>query len=119
MKSENENSNEIRAALNTGKNRAWRNNIAKLQVRGRWVNFGIPGPGGSDLIGIHSLTITPDMIGKRVAVFTAIEVKSDTGNPTGDQLAFIDFISAMGGIAGVARSADEALAIISNYTPKP
>lgn len=117
MSTENENSNAIRAACNTGKMRTWRNNIAKLQVRGRWVNYGIPGPGGSDLIGLHSLTITPDMVGKRVAVFTAIEVKSDTGKATADQLAFIEFVQAMGGIAGVARSADEALSIISNYKP--
>jgi VRR-NUC domain len=116
---ENQNSNAIRTACNTGKTRAWRNNIAKLQVRGYWVNFGIPGPGGSDLIGIHSLTITPEMVGKRVAVFLAIEVKSDTGKPSTDQLAFLDFITAMGGIAGVARSADEALSIISNYQPIP
>jgi len=117
MSTEQSNQNAIRAACNTGKTRAWRNNIAKLQVRGYWVNYGIPGPGGSDLIGLHSLTITPDMVGKRVAVFTAIEVKSDTGKATADQIAFLDFVTAMGGIAGVARSADEALATISNYKP--
>ena len=59
------------------------------------------------------------MVGKRAAVFTAIEVKSDTGKPSVDQLAFLDFVTAMGGIAGVARSADDALAIISNYKPTP
>lgn len=109
----------IRAACNTGKTRAWRNNIAKLQVRGRWVNYGIPGPGGSDLIGLHSLTITPEMVGCRVAVFTAIECKSPTGKPTAEQTAFINFIAEIGGISGVARSADDALAIINSYQPKP
>ena len=117
MKSEATTSNEIRAVLNTGKTRAFRNNIAKLQVRGQWVNYGIPGSGGSDLIGLHSLTITPAMVGKRVAVFLAVEVKSDTGKATSDQLAFIEFVKAMGGIAGVARSSDEALNLISNFNP--
>jgi len=100
-------------------NRAWRNNIAKIKVRGRWINYGIPGPGGSDLIGLHSMTIQPHHVGKRVAVFMAIEVKSPTGKPSPDQLAFIDFLTAMGAIAGVARSADEALAIISTFNAQP
>jgi hypothetical protein len=108
-------SNEIRAALNTGENRAWRNNIAKIKVRGRWINYGIPGPGGSDLIGLHSMTIEPHHVGKRVAVFMAIEVKTTTGRPSPEQVAFIKFINEAGGIAGIARSADEALSIISNY----
>ena len=117
MKTENEISNEIRAALNTRNVRAWRNNVAKIQHQGRWLNFGIPGPGGSDLIGLTTLTITPDMIGKRVAVFTAVECKSATGKPTADQTAFIGFIRASGGIAGIARCAGEALNLISNYSP--
>ena len=116
---ENQVSNEIRAACNTGKTRAWRNNVAKINHQGRWLNFGIPGPGGSDLIGCHSLTITPEHVGKRIAVFVAIECKSPTGKPTAEQTAFIEFIAAMGGIAAVARSADEALSIIQNYKPCP
>ena len=113
----NEKSNQqaIQAALNTGCTRAFRNNIAKLQVHGRWINYGIPGPGGSDLIGMHSMTITPEMVGKRVAVFLAVEVKSDTGKPTPAQTGFIKFVQSMGGIAGVARSADEALNLITQY----
>lgn len=106
----------IRAALNTGPTRAWRNNIAKLNVRGRWVNFGIPGPGGSDLIGIHTITITPDMVGRKCAVFLALEVKSATGKATADQSAFVHFIASAGGIAGIARSPEEAFNLINQYT---
>jgi len=86
-----------------------------VSIRGRWINYGIPGPGGSDLIGLHSMTIEPHHVGKRVAVFMAIEVKTATGRPSLDQVAFIKFINEAGGIAGIARSADEALSIISNY----
>lgn len=111
--------NEIRAACNTGKTRAWRNNIGSAVIHGGRVTFGIPGPGGSDLIGMHSMTITPEMVGGRVAVFTAIECKSAKGKPTAEQASFINFVSAMGGIAGVARSSDEALNLISNFTPCP
>lgn len=108
---------DIRIHLNKGSTRAWRNNIAKLKVRGQWVNYGIPGIGGSDLIGFHSITITPDMIGQRVAVFLAIECKSATGKPSPAQTNFLDFVTASGGIAGVANSAESALNIITQYQP--
>ena len=106
---------EIIAACNKSETRAWRNNIAKLQVRGRWVNFGIPGTGGSDLIGLHTMTIEPHHVGKKVAVFLAIECKSAIGKPTPEQQNFIKFITERGGIAGIARSATEAIKIIEEY----
>lgn len=116
---ENETSNEIRAVLNSGKTRAFRNNIARINHQGRWINFGIPGQGGSDLIGFHSLTITPEMVGKRVAVFLAVECKSSKGKATPEQMAFIEFIKTAGGIAGVANSSESALKIITEYKPCP
>jgi hypothetical protein len=99
---------DIRVQLNQGNTRAWRNNIAKIKVRGQWVNFGIPGVGGSDLIGFHTITITPEHVGNRVAVFLAIECKSATGKPSPAQTNFINFVTSNGGIAGIARSAQEA-----------
>jgi hypothetical protein len=116
---ENQSSNEIRTVCNTGKTRAWRNNVGTAKINGMIVRFGIPGPGGSDLIGLHSMTITPEMVGKRVAVFLAIECKSSTGKPSSDQIAFIEYIQAVGGLAGVARSGEEALNLISNFQPTP
>lgn len=116
---ENETSNEIRAVLNTGKTRAFRNNIARINHQGRWINFGIPGKGGSDLIGFHTLTIKPDMVGKRVAVFLAVECKSSKGKLTSEQTAFIEYVKSSGGIAGVANSAESALNIITQYQPCP
>lgn len=102
----------IRIACNSGKTRAWRNNIAKLKVRGQWVGFGIPGKGGSDLIGFHTVTVTPEMVGRKLAVFLAIEVKSPTGKPSPDQENFIQFIKESGGIAGIARSAEDAINLL-------
>lgn len=64
--------------------------------------------GSSDLIGFKSVTITPDMVGKTVAVFTAIEVKTPTGRPTKEQLNFIQRVQQAGGIAGIARNEHEA-----------
>lgn len=64
--------------------------------------------GSSDLIGWKSVMVTPDMVGKRVALFTAVEVKTPTGRPTKEQLNFIQRIKEAGGIAGIARSEEEA-----------
>ena len=109
--------NDIRIACNTGSTRAWRNNIAKLQVRGQWVNFGIPSKGGSDLIGLHTMEIQPKHIGKSVAVFVAIEVKTPTGKPSQEQIRFIEFAKKAGAIAGIARSPEEATNLIKQYEP--
>jgi len=108
---------DIIAACNKAETRAWRNNIAKLQVRGRWVSFGIPGKGGSDLIGFHTMTIEPHHVGQKVAVFLAIECKTASGKATPEQKNFIQFVQSRGGIAGVARSAAEAVKLINEYQP--
>ena len=93
--------------------RAWRNNSGKLPDprTGRWVQFGVASPGGSDLLGYRTIEITPDMVGRRVAVFTALEIKTPTGRATPEQLKFIEHIARAGGIAAVVRSIDEALRI--------
>jgi hypothetical protein len=103
---------KIRIACNTGDCRAWRNNIAKVQIRGRWIDFGIPGKGGSDLIGFQSVTITPGMVGEKIAVFLAIECKTATGKASPEQKKFIEFIKKSGGIAGIARSCEDAEKIL-------
>jgi hypothetical protein len=79
---------------------AWRNNVGMLQDRnGRPVRYGLC-VGSSDII-----CIAPD------GVFTAIECKTATGQPTDAQLRFLAAIRAHGGRAGIARSGAEAVAI--------
>ena len=100
----------IRLALSRGDTRLWRNNSGVLYDRqGRPVSFGLC-KGSSDLIGLRSITIGPEHLGQRLAVFAAIEVKSATGRPTPEQVAFIEAVQAMGGLAGVARSVSDAAA---------
>ncbi len=93
--------------------RLWRNNSGKLPDprTGRWVQFGVASPGGSDLIGYRSITITPDMVGRTVAVFTAVEIKTATGRATPAQRQFVDHIRCAGGISAIVRSTQEALRI--------
>lgn len=94
--------------------RLWRNNSGKLPDprTGRWVQFGVASPGGSDLIGYRSVVITPDMVGQKVAVFTAIEIKTPTGRATPAQQHFIDHIRQAGGIAAIVRSVADARRLV-------
>lgn len=69
--------------------------------------------GSSDLIGWHSVTITADMIGSQIAVFTALECKTAKGRASADQTNFIEAVNRAGGLAGVVRSEDEALRILN------
>lgn len=70
-------------------------------------------PGASDLVGWHSVTITPQMVGQRVAIFAAVETKAPRGHKRAAQRQFIDAVLQAGGRAGFARSVDEAVKIIA------
>lgn len=104
---------EIRLALGLLPGlKLWRNNCGALRdPTGRVVRYGLANPGGSDLIGYRSVVITPGMVGQRVAIFTAMEVKARGGTHrvTAEQRHFLDVVEAAGGIAGVARSPAQAL----------
>ena len=99
--------------LSRGPVRLFRNNVGKLPDprTGRLVTFGLA-PGSADLIGWRTVEITPDMVGQTVAVFASIEVKAARGRVRPDQAAWLAAVQAAGGIAGIARSAEEAAAIL-------
>lgn len=68
--------------------------------------------GSSDLIGWTTIIITEDMVGTRVAIFTAIEGKTGTGRATKEQTHFLNAVRISGGFSGVVRSRDEAIELI-------
>jgi hypothetical protein len=71
--------------------------------------------GSGDLIGWKSVVVTPDMVGRRVAIFLSIENKNETGGKiSDDQERWIRVVRQFGGIAGVARSIDDARKIVNN-----
>lgn len=65
--------------------------------------------GSSDLVGWTSRMITEHDLGKTIAQFTAIEVKSEDGRLEPEQKQFLEVVRDSGGLAIVARSAEEAL----------
>jgi len=68
--------------------------------------------GASDLIGWRPTLITEDMVGKTVAVFIALEVKTLKGRIRPEQAAFLKRVQGDGGIAAVVRSPEEAEAVL-------
>ena len=76
------------------------------------MQFGVGNPGGSDLIGYRRVRVTPEMVGQEIAQFAAVEVKSARGRVRPEQQQFIDHIVSAGGIAGIAKSVDEAQSLL-------
>jgi hypothetical protein len=104
----------IRLACSTGNCRLFRNNTGTLKdANGRPVQFGLC-KGSADLIGWTTRTITPEMVGTQVAVFTSIEVKAATGRLRPEQRQWLDAVQAAGGVAGVARSVEDAQVLLTS-----
>lgn len=126
----------IMVAVSRAGARVFRNNVAMAWV-GEWKRYVSPtkvtvGPGdvvirnarplhaglcegSSDLIGITPVVVRPDHVGQKLGVFTALEVKTPEGHVTPEQANFVEQISLAGGIAGIARSDDEALALLGKF----
>lgn len=104
----------IQLALTDDHTRLWRNNSGQgwqgttfgvrngvlVSGEARRVHYGLC-VGSSDLIGFHR------------GRFLAVEVKSARGRTTQEQEAFIRMVLAHGGLAGIARSEDDAVRILT------
>jgi hypothetical protein len=104
----------------------WRNNSGAFYDGVRMVRYGLANDSAklnekiksSDLIGIRRVTITPDMIGKTVGIFVAIETKASDWHMTpGDKRAaaqgeFHRVVREYGGLAGFATSELDASLLV-------
>lgn len=63
--------------------------------------------GSSDLIGWKKIVVTPDMVGKTIAVFSAIEVKYGKTKATDEQKRFVQNVNDAGGFGKIVYSLDE------------
>jgi len=101
----------------------WRNQVGALPTKdGRLIRFGLghvskETSGSSDLIGPRSVIVTAAMVGKRIAIFTALEAKDPGGHTDPARLArqanYIRVVIEAGGLAGFVSSIAEAEEIIN------
>ncbi len=78
----------------------------------RKIKAGLQADGSSDLIGWKTITVTPEMVGSKIAVFVAAEVKTTTGAVRPEQRKFIEAVNKSGGIAGVVRCENDMKKLI-------
>lgn len=71
--------------------------------------------GSSDLIGWTTVQITPNMVGKSIAVFTACEVKTGKLKATKEQAAFVRTVNEHGGIGVVARKLEDLFKVMMQF----
>jgi hypothetical protein len=112
-------SNNVRLTASRNGGILWRNNVGVLpDANGRPVRFGLANDStqvnavskSSDLIGITPVQVTQDMVGSVLGRFTARECKEGMWKYTGTarevaQLAFINYVNAMGGDAAFSTGA--------------
>ena len=84
---------------------------AVLLRNARRAAFGLA-PGSGDFVGWQSLLITPAMVGQTVGRFISLEAKGGTGRSNAQQDNWARRVNEGGGVAGVVRSADQALYLL-------
>lgn len=103
-----------RIQINACKNknvRLFRNQTGVYQLKdGRYIQSGLA-KGSADLIGWKSIEITQEMVGKKVAVFLSVEVKTKNGRMSEEQQNWLNKVNDDGGIALVLRNPDDAQTI--------
>jgi hypothetical protein len=92
---------QIMLALSKAGCLVFRNNTGAVKDGDRFIRYGLC-KGGADIIGL-----TPD------GRFLAVEVKTRTGRPTKEQLTFIERVNMQGGVAGIARTPEDALLLLA------
>lgn len=125
MKSESEIQQEIRIEAAKYGCILLRNNSGGFKDdTGRLVRFGLGNESpsqevlSSDLIGWTEIIITPDMVGKRIAVFTVAEVKRENWKPNPKdererkQNNFINWVNLKGGLGAMVNSVDQFIKLL-------
>lgn len=75
-------------------------------------------PGSGDLVGWMPVTITPEMVGRRVAVFASVEIKTDNGRIQDNQRHWADTVNDAGGIAIITNGPEQAEKLMKGWKPK-
>lgn len=80
---------------------------------------GDPVDGTSDLVGMTHVTVTQEMVGHALPVFTGFETKNSEGGRASEaQQGFVGFIKNAGGIAAIVSDPTEAIAEYEGFLKK-
>lgn len=71
--------------------------------------------GSGDLIGWHTVEITPEMVGRRIAVFVSLEGKQGSDRSSPEQVHWRNQVAQAGGIAAEVRQPDDARYAIADW----
>lgn len=104
--------NTIRLECGKGDTRLFVNDVGVAKQDGRTIPYGLC-KGSTDLVGVHTVTVTEDMVGERVGIAVFAEVKTPTGTVKSHQQKFMDLMSSMGCIVGVVRSVEDMRELLS------
>ncbi len=127
-KTEHEIQNEIRVAVGTTQVATlFRANVGEAWTgicrRMNWIpdrvvidgarrfQSGLP-VGFPDLFGFQTIEVTPEMVGRKLAVFAFLEVKKPGGRTNKAQEKMHAFLHEAGAVGGIARSAEEAVTLL-------
>lgn len=90
----------------------YRNAQLTTKVGDKWIKSGL-GTGTPDLVGFVSVEITPEMVGKRVAIATGIEVKTPRGRLSEEQKQCLKLWSSSGALAFRSDDVETAVKEVS------
>lgn len=65
------------------------------------------GKGSPDLVGWSPMVVTPEHVGRSLAVFAGVEVKRPGQKPRPDQQQWLDMLASQGALAGCATSPED------------
>ncbi len=105
----------------------WRNNVGAGKLEnGNFIRWGLANDStavnqktkSGDLIGIRTLTITPDMVGKTIGQFVSVEVKREGWKFSGSERELAQdnwrrIITSRGGLALFATNEGDVVSVLT------
>lgn len=106
----------------------YRNNRGCAKINGKFVRFGIPEPNGhaesddsmkgGDRIGFVQVEITPEMVGKNIAIFASFEIKTAHDRLMPGQIDWHNFVIEKGGISQIWKEKEVISERIGKNNPE-